>query len=321
MRSLHAAHAGAADHGRALLAGLQPLGVEAALQAWEGGGAEAAAEERLARSALAEAQYLAERAQAQFEAVEPANRNVFQNLARKWERSLVQVRACEERLEALGERQREAATRPEREAYLALGEDLERAWNDERATPELRKAVLRAALVEIAATVEEERIRLRLHWKGGDHTELEVPRSRTGQHRWSTAAATVDLVRELARSLSDPSIAGLLNRLGKRTSKGNSWTRDRLRSLRSSHGIAVYREGERRERGELVLSEAAERLGVDPGVVRRLIRTGALPARQACKGAPWLIAGQALETAAVRAALAGRSALAPDPDQQALEFA
>ena len=307
--------------GAALLAALQPLGVEAALQAWEGGGAEAAAEERLARSALAEAQYLAERAQAQFEAVEPANRNVFQNLARKWERSLVQVRACEERLEALGERQREAATRPEREAYLALGEDLERAWNDERATPELRKAVLRAALVEIAATVEEERIRLRLHWKGGDHTELEVPRSRTGQHRWSTAAATVDLVRELARSLSDPSIAGLLNRLGKRTSKGNSWTRDRLRSLRSSHGIAVYREGERRERGELVLSEAAERLGVDPGVVRRLIRTGALPARQACKGAPWLIAGQALETAAVRAALAGRSALAPDPDQQALEFA
>ena len=70
-----------------------------------------------------------------------------------------------------------------------------------------------------------------------------------------------------------------------------------------------------------MLSEAAERLGVDPGVVRRLIRTGALPARQACKGAPWLIAGQALETAAVRAALAGRSALAPDPDQQALEFA
>ena len=207
---------------------------------------------------------------------------MFHNLAGKWERCLDQVRSCEARLEGLeAERQRAAETTPERrEAYCAKGEDLERVWKHEQATPELSKAVLRAALVEIIATLEDTRIRLLLHWKGGDHTELEVARSRTGEHRWSAGIETVELVRELARSLSDPLIAGLLNRLGERTGKGNGWTKARVCSFRASHGIAVYRDGERLERGEFVMSEAAERLGVAPFLVRPLIHAGILPAHR-----------------------------------------
>ena len=308
--------------GEAVLAALQPLGVEAALQAWQERDETGAAEERLASSALAEARYRAERAQAQFDAVEPGNHNVFHNLASKWERCLEEVRSCEARLAGLeAERQRTAAMTPERrEAYSALGEDLERAWKHEQATPELRKAVLRAALVEITATLEDARIRLLLHWKGGDHTELEVARSRTGEHRWSAGTETVELVRELARSMSDPLIAGLLNRLGKRTGKGNGWTKERVCSFRASHGIAVYRDGERLERGELVLSEAAERLRVSPFHLRRLIRAGILPAHQACKGAPWLIAESALATPEVREALSAKGPLTGDSSQRTLDF-
>ena len=308
--------------GEAVLAALQPLGVEAALGAWQERGEAGAAEERLARSALAEARYRAERAQAQFDAVEPGNHNVFHNLAGKWERCLEEVRSCEARLAGLeAERQRAAETTPERrDAYCAMGEDLERVWKHEQATPELRKAVLRAALVEITATLEDTRIRLLLHWKGGDHTELEVARSRTGEHRWSAGIETVELVRELARSLSDPLIAGLLNRLGKRTGKGNGWTKARVCSFRASHGIAVYRDGERLERGELVLSEAAERLGVAPFLVRRLIHAGILPAHQACKGAPWLIGESALATQQVREALSAKGPLTADSSQHTLDF-
>jgi excisionase family DNA binding protein len=60
-------------------------------------------------------------------------------------------------------------------------------------------------------------------------------------------------------------------------------------TLRKDHGIAVYREGERAERGEATLDEAAERLAVSPATVRRLIVEGVLPASQICKGAPWVI--------------------------------
>ena len=44
-----------------------------------------------------------------------------------------------------------------------------------------------------------------------------------------------------------------------------------------------------RERNEMKLEEAAAHLSVSEKTVRRLIRSGAIPARQACKGAPWVI--------------------------------
>ena len=62
-----------------------------------------------------------------------------------------------------------------------------------------------------------------------------------------------------------------------------------LKAFRSNHDIPVYRDGEMRERNEMKLEEAAEYLSVDEKTVRRLIRSGAITARQACKGAPWVI--------------------------------
>ena len=47
----------------------------------------------------------------------------------------------------------------------------------------------------------------------------------TGEHRWTTDAQTGALIRDLARMLPDELIAGALNRLGKKTGKGNSWTK------------------------------------------------------------------------------------------------
>jgi len=307
--------------GEAMIGALQPLGIEAALEAMAARDTQDDAEVRLAESALAEARYQAERAEAQFNAVEPGNHNVFHNLARKWEDCLAGVQACESRLQALeGARQTEELTPAEREAWLALGGDLERAWNHDRATPALRKRILRAVLVEITATIKGREIHLLLHWKGGDHTELVVRRRRKGEHRWSTDAEVKDLIQDLARYLPDELIAGLLNRLGKKTGKGNSWTKRRLCSFRSKHGIATYRKGERQERGELILSEASERLSVDPATVRRLIRSGALPARQACKGAPWIIPEDALDSPEVLAGLAGRDPLTANPDQESFDF-
>ena len=177
---------------------------------------------RLAQSAVAEARYQAERAEAQFNAVEPANQNVFHNLARKWEACLSRVRACEARLQALeGSRDRQQELTPEeRDAYLVLGEDLQRVWSHARTPPPLRKRLLRAVLVEIIATIKGREIHLLLHWKGGDHSHLVVPRNRTGENRWTTDAQTGALIRDLARMLPDELIAGLLNRLGKKTGKG-----------------------------------------------------------------------------------------------------
>src|SRR5262249_57820694 len=126
---------------------------------------------------------------------------------------------------------------------------------------------------------------------------------RSGQHRWVTDADTGDLIRALARQQPDAAIAAILNRCGKRTGKGNTWTESRVRSHRSAHGIAVYRDGEMAERGELTLEETARHLKVSKMTVLRLIGSCVIQARQVCKGAPWAIPGTELARRDPRTAL------------------
>lgn len=76
-------------------------------------------------------------------------------------------------------------------------------------------------------------------------------------------------MRVLARQMPDKAIASVLNRSGKTTGRGNGWTKSRVCSLRSHFDIAVYRESERRDRGEVTLDEAAAALSVRPSTVRR----------------------------------------------------
>ena len=79
----------------------------------------------------------------------------------------------------------------------------------------------------------------------------------------------------------------------------------------------IYREGERAERGEATLDEAAEALAVSPATVRRLILEGALPASQHCKGAPWVIRNADLQSADVaQAAARRRQRSTPRPPSQ-----
>ena len=85
--------------------------------------------------------------------------------------------------------------------------------------------------------------------------------------------------------MPDKAIAAILNRAGKRTGRGNGWTQIPRVHLRSNHGgIEVYREGERRERGEVTLDEAA--CSIDVSARRRAIDpfSGVLPARTSLQG-------------------------------------
>jgi excisionase family DNA binding protein len=274
---------------------LAPLGIEAALQAIDARAGDAGETRRQVELALTQARYEANLARRQYDAVDPDNRLVAGELERRWNDCLVEVRRLEERLAAIGTARPEAVPPEERDRLMALGADLEAAWRHPRATAETRKRILRTAIAEIVATLADGAIELVIHWQGGDHTRLSVPRNRTGQHRWRCDAAVDDMIRDLARQQSDQAIAATLNRAGVRTGRDNSWTQARVCSFRRAHGIAVYRPGEMAERGELTLEEAAERLGVSKMTVLRLIGSGAVTARQVCKGAPWAVPAAQLE--------------------------
>ena len=200
---------------------------------------------------------------------------------------------------------------------MALGADLAAAWHHPGATAETRKRLLRTAIEEIVAKLQGDCIDLVIHWRGGDHTRLAVPKNRPGQHRWSTDALVEELIRTLARQQPDCAIAATLNRCTLRTTKGNSWTEARVRSFRSGHHIPAHRPGEMAERGELTLEETADRLKVSKMTVLRLIGSRAIQAHQACKGAPWAIPKAQLDELAV--STAGRP-VTQNPDQKTLNF-
>jgi excisionase family DNA binding protein len=301
-----------------VLHAISPLAIEAALQLIADH--EQAGAERLRQSELAlqQARYEETYARRQYDAIDPDNRLVAGELERRWNERLAAVARLEEQIENLRREQPRVLHDDERKMLLALADDLPRVWNHPAASTQIRKRILRTVLKEIVVTIEGDRLCLMVHWQGGDHTRLEVVKNRIGQNRFKTAMETVQLVCELARLLPDHSIAPVLNRLGIRSARGHGWTQLSVRNFRGAHQIAVYREGERAQRHELILHEAASRLGINKMTVIRLIRDGILPGRQVCAGAPYVIREEDLDRPAVRKAIRNGRPVSPDARQRSL---
>jgi excisionase family DNA binding protein len=293
---------------------LQPLGIEAALAAMEAQREQQCDKRQQIENAIHQAQYEAARARRQYDAVDPDNRLVAGELERRWNEKLVQLRDLEIQFEGLNEtNQTPTLSAEDRARLMTLGNDLAKAWNSPGASIETRKKIIRLLVKEIIVDIVDDRLALIIHWQGGDHTEMTVKKNKVGQTRWTVEADVVDLVHVLARQLPDMAIAAILNRSGKLTGHGATWTRTHVRGLRNTNSIAVYREGERAERGEVTLDEAADILKVSRSTAYRMVSSGVLPAHQLCAGAPWIIRLSDLQQDVVRRDVAARQARRPIP--------
>jgi hypothetical protein len=150
---------------------------------------------------------------------------------------------------------------PIRHRLATLATDLKTVWTDPETDARLKKRIVRTVIQEVIADIDQEtaEIVLIMHWMGGVHSEIRLPRRRRGQ-RSSTSADIIVTVRQLAMIANDNLIAGILNRNGLRTGYGNRWTRERVTSLRSHHRIAVYKPAEDGIEPWLNLSKAARLL-------------------------------------------------------------
>jgi hypothetical protein len=98
-------------------------------------------------------------------------------------------------------------------------------WESRSTDLALKQRIIRILIQEIVANVDElaKEVVLTIHWAGGRHSELRVPKLKTGRHKRCTKAEAVDLVRQMASSYTDEDIALTLNRLGLKTGAGNTW--------------------------------------------------------------------------------------------------
>ena len=140
---------------------------------------------------------------------------------------------------------------------------------------------------------EAKRAQLTLRWRGGALSELTVALPRQAPPTIRTDEDTLALVRRLAVHHPDATIAGILNRQGRRSARGQSFTASIVSSLRTHWQIPVHQPDDTSTAGAgpgpLSVAEAARELGVAASTVHRWVNDGFIPAEQTTPGAPWQI--------------------------------
>jgi hypothetical protein len=153
--------------------------------------------------------------------------------------------------------------------------------------------LIQEVVVDIDAEGGE--IVLVIHWKGGVHTELRLPRRRRGQNRTHTSPEIVEAVRTLAHICSDDLLANALNRSGLLTGRGNRWTRERVTALRTHHDIPCYDRDQRESEGWMNLTEAAHVLGISSRTLRLAVERGEIAGDHPLAEGPWVFKRRDLE--------------------------
>jgi DNA invertase Pin-like site-specific DNA recombinase len=247
---------------------------------------------------LEQARYEALLAQRRYESVDPQQRLVAAELEVRWNAALERVVVIEQKLEA-SHAVSEPCARIDRQRLSGLAQDLGVVWQTTDAMA-LKQRIARILIEEIVADLDDDKreVVLLVHWVGGRHSELRIARPRVGEHGNATSKDADALVRSMAGQWADAEIAGTLNRLGLRTGVGNTWTAERVLSVRKRLRLVGYDPAQ--SQPMLTLNQAADNLHVGPWVIRRLVKLGVLKAMQPFAGAPWRIDPSLLDDDRVR---------------------
>lgn len=271
--------------------------------------------------ALEQARYEEQRARRQYHCVDPENRLVAATLESHWNEALKKISNLEIEIAAL-ESQISTLSEKDRADILSLTHDLPFVWHHPESSPAIKKSIIRTVVNEIMVCVENKTIQLKIHWHGGDHTQIDVRKNNRGETNKIVDKEVKQIITALARMMPDPHIAGFLNRQSKRTATGLTWTPQRVCSFRKDYQIPVYKDGEREERDEMTIDELSMELDVSVSKVRKLIKQGIIPAEQVCFGAPWIIKRQVLQSELVEKAVltSVNRPLTPDSKQENLNL-
>jgi DNA invertase Pin-like site-specific DNA recombinase len=307
----------------ALLHVVEPGAIAAAVEAE----AQAASRRDQIRDALMRdleaVRYAADRAFRQYDAADPENRLVAAELEARWNKALARAGEIETRIAA------HDASTPEpsllRPNYITtLAADLRVVWSAPTTDARLKKRIVRTVIHGVIADIDDKasEIVLLIHWIGGVHTELRLPKRRRGQ-RNSTSADIIAAVRQLVRIANDDVIAGILNRNGLVTGNGNRWTRERVTALRSYHKIPIFRPATDGYEPWLNLTNAAHVIAVAPKTLTIAAEAGEIEGIHPLPDGPWIFSRSALAEAdaqriAHRVRQNPKYPTGPHPDQQSL---
>jgi DNA invertase Pin-like site-specific DNA recombinase len=281
-----------------VIASLSPLGVRSSVAARKQLDDQVDHCAGLVQREVEQLEYETARAFEQYDEVDPRNRLVASELEQRWNSKLAQRDEARDRL-------RKAQTRPpavteaQRARLETIGLRFRDVWHHPQCPQELKKSLIRA-LIEEAIVREEPKGKLEfiVRWRGGSHTSIVVDKP-GGPGAGKNAPKDLAIIAKMAPSYGDGTIAMVLNRLERKTAKGNPWSSGRVTSARTRNGIA----GRARtlERPEIVsLHGAAQHCGVSNTTITRLVQAKVLPMKQLVACAPWEIQRADLDAEPVR---------------------
>ena len=285
-----------------LLEVLRPTAMEASRRAAELGEREYRQEQQRLSEELKQRAYEAERARRQYDRVEPENRLVAVELEQRWNGALSQVAAVRARLEDFQKQKDAPLNEAETARLMSLGRRLDSIWDAEQTDAMLKKQIVRLLVEEVIVQPGEspDSVELWIHWKGGHHTPLTVPRiGRPGRGHAQEAKLVIGVLRAVC---DDAGLAHALNRNGVRCGS-ETWTVESVRAYRKRHAIAPFDAVQKQPQGLLTGEEAATALGISTMSVHRLVQRGIVPAEQPAPGFPMVIRQNDLLRAEVQEAV------------------
>lgn len=235
---------------------------------------------------LQQVQYEVQRAFEQYDQADPANRLVVDVLEQRWNAKLEALETLRGELDAHSDAVASLSA-ADKKAILALGQDFAAVWGDPACPMPLKKKITRTLIDEIVVELDAaaQELRLIIHWHGGCHSVMTMPKPQSGAVAHKTALEDLELITRMARRYRDDEIARVLSKLGRRTGKGMRWTQSRVAYVRRKYAIDPPDE-ETRDADILTLAQATKHSGVSDTTLMRLIKADILAAEQIAPYAP-----------------------------------
>jgi DNA invertase Pin-like site-specific DNA recombinase len=237
------------------------------------------------------ARYEAERAERQYNEVEPENRVVARTLETRWNEKLEELGRIEREHDEARRARKLDLTDADRTAVRALAENLPKVWRATTTTQAERKQIVRMLVESVALSpieVPKPQTRIRILWKTGAVTEALA--ARAGRN---TNDDALDTIRRLAAEhRTDADIATALNRAGIKSGRAKQFTAQSVTMIRSRRKIAGRPRGghgplaDRDQAGRYSIKALAAKLKVAPHNVRYWGKKGLIEPVQDFAGGP-----------------------------------
>jgi DNA invertase Pin-like site-specific DNA recombinase len=275
---------------RLVFAALQPAALEISLQVAEDLEAERACHRQQWEQRLQRASYEAQRAERQYQAVEPENRLVARTLERQWEAALAAQAALQHDYARFLAAQPSPLSAEEREQIRRLAADVPALWQAATTTDADRQAIVRQLIERVIVTVldDSEQVTVEVHWAGGHRTRARLTRPVARLQQLSYYPQLLARVIALHEAgLACTEIARRLNAEGWRPAKRRkTFTGPMVATLLARQGLHSGSPKQRqtadlpRQPHEWLLNELALELGMPSVTLFSWIQKGWVRARQ-----------------------------------------